>query len=457
MTLAPTSVPEPVTQCPYPGCGRTLPNLTSGFCACEFREPVAVCRSCGVVCPADARFCRGCRTPLPPPETPDIRKLSSTPSPQVLFVPGVFHAPPIAHGRHLWCLAAGGQLSRLSLGPGAKPRDWALITSPSAGFNRFAIVDAVIGNRAARRPMLLALDSEGIWSLPLVQHEASILYCPPAGHEIVANLSAAESIFFRGLAATPDAYAFLMRVPTAREAVLAIRYFDDDRAGSQPFQIAGTSFLGPVMENGLVTVCGEEEVFVYRINEQERESFELRNFTPLFSRSSAELKMPLGVVPLWAGFGDRGLEARIAGTRDGQTGWLRVFFERHYDEFTPLPSQASIARAEPSGLCVNLLETIEFLGVDQPSRHYGTLEPGMPVGCSGPNMAYFNRADSPMRHQLTVFAGLPIGLDFEDRDCHPNSCCGLSFDGPSLVVSYIVPSKPKSERGLRFTHWRLRN
>jgi hypothetical protein len=300
------------------------------------------------------------------------------------------------------------------------------------------------------------VDPEGIWSLPLVQHEAALLYSPPHGQEIVANPAAAESIFFRGLAVAPDAYAFLLRAPGAREAVLAIRYFDEDRAGEQPIRIGGTSFLGPVIEDGLVTVCGEDEVWVYRVNEQARDSFEFKNFTPLFSRSSADLKMPLGVVPLWGGIGDRGLEARIAGTRDGQTGWLRVFFDKHYDEFAPLPSQASIARAYPSGFCVNLLDTVEFLGVDQGSRYYGSLEPGMPVGCASPSLAYFNRGDSPMRHELTVFAGIPVGLDFEDRDCHANSCCGLLFAGASLVVSYIVPLKPKSERGLRIAHWRLR-
>ena len=353
-------------------------------------------------------------------------------------------------------MAAGGQVSRLSLGPDAKPRAWATIGSQAAGFNRFAIVDAAFRNASERRPLLLALDPEGVWSLPLVQHEAGILYSAPAGQEIVANRSAAESICFRGIAATSDAYAFLQRSPGAREAVLAIRYFDEDRAGEQPIRIGGTSFLGPVMENGLATVCGEEEVWVYRMAEQSRESYEFKNFTPLFTRSSAELNVPLGVTPLWAGTSDRGLEARIAGTRDGQTGWLRVFFDKHYDEFAPLPSQACISRAQPAGLCVNLLDTIEFLGVEQGPRHYGNLEPGMPIGCASPSLAYFSRGDTPMRHELTVYAGIPLGLEFEDRDCHANSCCGLLFAGASLVVSYIVPLKPKSERGLRIAHWRLR-
>ncbi len=347
-------------------------------------------------------------------------------------------------------------MSRLSLAPDAKPRAWARIGARAAGFNRFTIVEAAVRNTSERRPLLLAVDPEGVWSLPLVQHEAGILYSPPAGQEIVANRTAAESICFRGLAATSDAYAFLLRPSGPGDAVLAIRYFDDDRAGEQPLHLGGTSFLGPVMENGLVTVCGEEEVWVYRMGEQAHESFEFKNFTPLFARSAAELTVPLGVTPLWAGYGERGLEARIAGTRDGQTGWLRVFFEKHYEEFAPLPSQSCISGAQPSGLCVNLLETIEFLGVDQAPRHYGNLEPGMPIGCASPNLAYFNRGASPMRHELTVFAGLPLGLEFEDRDCHANSCCGLCFEGASLVVSYIVPLKPKSERGLRIAHWRLR-
>jgi hypothetical protein len=386
---------------------------------------------------------------------PDCSELAKAPPAGFLFVPGVFHGPPLADRGLLWCLAAGGEVTRLSLAPDAKPRPWATIPSQTAGFNRFAIVDAAFRNNSERRPLLLALDPEGVWSLPLVQHQAGILYRPDAGQEIVANAAAAESICFRGLAASSDAYAFLLRSHGAREAVLAIRYFDEDRAGEQPIRIGGTSFLGPVMENGLVTVCSEEEVSVYHMNGQARESFEFKNFTPLFSRSSSHLNVPLGVIPLWAGPGERGLEARIAGTRDGQTGWLRVFFDKHYDEFLPLPSQACIGRAQPEGLCVNLLDTVEFLGVDGRPRRYGNLEPGMPVGCAGPNLAYFDRGDSPI-HQLTVYAGVPLGLEFEDRDCHANSCCGLCFTGASLVVSYLVPSKPPSGRGLRIAHWRLR-
>jgi hypothetical protein len=457
MTVAPTAVPETGTTCPYAGCGRTLAaSTTAEFCACEYREPVVVCGSCGVICPGRARFCRGCRSVLPPLEGPDCRELAKAPPAGFLFVPGVFHGPPLAHDGLLWCLAAGGEVTRLSLAPDAKPRSWATIGSQAAGFNHFAIVDAAFRSSPERRPLLVALDPEGVWSLPLVQHQAGILYRPPANQEIVANRSAAESICFRGLAASSDAYAFLLRSPGAREAVLAIRYFDEDRAGEQPIRIGGTSFLGPVMENGLVTVSGEEEVWVYRMAEQVRESFEFKNFTPLFSRSSSSLNVPLGAIPLWAGPGERGMEARIAGTREGQTGWLRVFFDKHYDEFAPLPSHASIARAQPEGLCVNLLDTIEFLGVDGRPRRYGNLEPGMPVGCRSPNLAYFDRGDSPMRHELTVYAGVPLGLEFEDRDCHANSCCGLCFAGSSLVVSYIAPLKPPSERGLRIAHWRLR-
>jgi len=456
MTLAPTESHETGVQCPYPGCGRSLRPDSSGFCACEYRDPVVVCGSCGVVCPGRARYCRGCRAALPPIGEPDCRTLASAPRVEFLFVPGIFHGPPLAHRGFLWCLAADGQVMRLSLAPDAHPREWASMGSQSAGSNRYAIVDASFRGTGEHRPMLLAIDPEAVWSLPLAEHQASVLYRPPRGQEIVANRTAAESILFRGLAAANDAYAFLLRSPGTREAVMAIRYFNEDRAGEQPIRISGTSFLGPVMEDGLATVCSEDEVWVYRNTEQAGDCFEFKNFAPMFSRSSGDLAVLLGVTPLWAGTGDRGLEARIAGTRDGQTGWLRVFFDRHYDEFMPLPKQACISRADPSGLCVNLLDTVEFLGVDQAPRHYGNLEPGMPVACSGSSVAYWNRVDSAERHELTVFAGVPLGLEFEDRDSNANTCCGFGFSGPGLVVSYIVPLKPKCDRGMRIAHWRLR-
>lgn len=443
-------------MCPYPGCGRTLPvSGLSRFCACEHREPLVACAACGVTCPAEARFCRGCRALLPPKPLPDCRKLTETPSPEFLFVPGVFHAPPMIRHRHLWCMSASGQVSRLSLTPGAVPRVWASIGSQAVGCNRSAIVDAAVGQSAVGRPMLVALDPGGIWTLPLTEHQADVLYRPPSGQEIVASTNANQSIYFRGLAVTSEAYAFLQRHPGASEAFLTIRYFAENRAGDPPLRVSGASFLGPVMENGVVAVCGEEEVWAYRIAEQKCQSFEFKRFEPAFARSASAPNVPPGGMPLWAGTGDRGLEARIPGTREGATGWLRVFLDKHYDEFVPLPREACISRAEPYGLCVNELDTIDFVGIDRAPGRYTDLEPGMAVGYARPYLAYFERAPAPGKHELTVVAGIPYGVRFEDKDCHKNSCCGIQFAEESLVLSYFVPSRLKKEPGLKVVYWRL--
>jgi hypothetical protein len=425
------------------------------FCACEHRDPLVKCGVCGVICPAEARFCRGCRAALSLPAVPDGRTLTEAPAAEFLFVPGVFHVPPVIRQRYLWCMSADGQVSRLSLAAGAKPRTWAKIGSKAAGFNRPAIAEASFSKGSTPRPLFLTIDPDGIRSLPLAEHQAGVLYRPPAGQEIVANASANQSINFRGLAVSSDAYAFLQRQSGASEAVLTIRYFAEGRAGEQPLRVSGVSFLGPVMENGVAAVCGEEEVWLYRMAEQTCESFEFKNFKPLFARSSPALNVPPGGMPLWAGIGERGLEVRIAGARAGFMGWLRIFPEKHYDEFAPLPIGSCISRAEPAGSCVNVLDTIEFLGVDRPPGRYGDLEPRMPVGYVKPNLAYFDRTQSSDSHQLTVFAGVPFSVSFDDRSCHADSCCGLSFAGDSLVVSYLLPSGPKSAQGLKVVYWRL--
>jgi hypothetical protein len=304
--------------------------------------------------------------------------------------------------------------------------------------------------------MFLTADPDCIWALPLPEHSANVLYRAPAGHEIVANASARQSVFFRGVTVSSNAYAFLQRRSGATEAALMIRHFAEERAGEQPLRMSGSSFLGPVMENGLVAVCGEEAVCVYRMAERAYASFEFKNFKPLFARSSESLNVPPGSVPLWAGIGERGLEVRIAGVREGFAGWLHIFLDKRYDEFAPLPPGSCISRADPAGLCVNVVETIDFFGIDRPPGRYGDLAPRMPVGYAKPYLAYFDRARSPgAPHELTVFAGIPCGVSFEDPDCHADSCCGLYFAGENLVVSYFVPATSKAGQGMKFVHWRL--
>jgi hypothetical protein len=451
------TVSDTCSGCPYSGCAKTvtMPTGPTGTCGCEYRDPLLVCAFCGVACPGSARYCRGCRQPLPLPKGPDCRFLSGSLPTNFLFVPGTFHVPPAAFRSFLWSVSETGQVFRLSLTPGAAPRLWSTIGSGAVGFNRFSIVEANFGKPFPPRPLLLTADSEQVWAVSLAEREASILYRAPEGGEIVANTSAAESIRFRGLAVTSDAYAFLLRAAGAQEAVLSIRYFAAERAGDQPIRIGGTSFLGPFMENGLAAICGSEAVAVYRTVEQTREWYEFRNFTPLFSRSSQSLNVPPGGMPLWVGIGNLGLEGRIAGTRGGKTGWLRVFFERNYDEFEPLPDKSCISTASPHGLCVNTLDTIEFLGVDRAPGRYGRLQPAMPVGYSKPNLGYFERSVSHGKHEITVSAGVPLGLTFEDPECDANSCCGLFFSESNFVVTYIVPSKSKTGRGLKVAHWGL--
>ena len=444
-----------VGNCPYPFCCSTFSTLAGhGFCGCQHREPLVVCAACRVVCPGSARYCRACQAPLPPQRQPDCGELNQKPQAEYLFVPGTFHTSPRLHQLHMYCLSASGQISRLSLAPAAKAREWANIPSKAAGFNRFTIMEASAAGPDGR-PTLLTTDPDAVWAVDLARHEASAIYRPPAKQEIVANGSAKESICFRGVAATSAACALMVRSRGAEEASLTVHYFAQDRVEEQPLRMAGRSFLGPVIENGLVGVCGEREAAVYRLADQARLTFEFKDFEPLFSRSSPDLNAPPGGMPLWVGTGERGVEMRVAGTRDGRTGLLVICFERHYDEFVPLPEGSSISTASPSGLCINAVDTLEFAGAAPPPGNYSNLEPGMPAGYVKPNLVYFDRSAVPGRHELTVFAGVLCGVMFEDRECGPDSCCALGFAGPNLVVNYIIPSKSACGQGLKIVYWRM--
>jgi hypothetical protein len=148
---------------------------------------------------------------------------------------------------------------------------------------------------------------------------------------------------------------------------------------------------------------------------------------------------------------------RIAGFRDSQAGWLRIYFERQYEDFVPLPesSSVSVSRAAPAGLCINTLSAVGFLGAERSRTIAGSFAPGMPVACDRQNLAYFERSAEAGKHEITATCGGALALRFEDRDCYAGSCCGFGFAGPGLVVSYFVSARRPSGPGLRMAYWRL--
>jgi hypothetical protein len=303
--------------------------------------------------------------------------------------------------------------------------------------------------------MLLTADPENIWGVGLVDAEVAPLYRAPSGHELVVNRSAEEAIQFCGVALGEGCYVFLTRQQNRGDAILNLRYFSEGSIGKEVLRLAGEAFVGPVIEAGLIAICSDRSAAVYKMGEQKSLVFEFKNFKPQAERSLGGVNIAPGGMPLWAGAGERGLEMRVAGTRGGQAGWLRIYFERQYAEFESLPAGSSISHATPKGLILNMVSAIQGFGAERNPTISGPFEPGMPVAFSGANQAYFDPPSEAGIHQISVNCGARMNLRLKDPDCNAASCCGFQFSGPFLVVNYLVSSKAASGKGLRIAFWRL--
>ncbi len=369
-------------------------------------------------------------------------------------VPGDFYYPPIVHRGFLWCLSANGAVVRVSPRGGAKPIVLKTLSSGQAlaGFNRFAVVDAMEAEPPFRGPLLLAADPTGIYGLSLVTGATTVLFRPAAREEIVANPSAEESIHFRGITASSDMFCFLKRNSGAREARLSIRYFHPQRAGEDTITVPGTAFLAPVIYGDYVGVCSDEEISIYKLSDQTHLSFQMpRNFRAFFKRSY-QTNVPPGSLPFAIVQNDEGFTAFVAGLEDDRAGMLRVRLDRQFSDFEPFADGCCVANALPVGLTINRVASVDFLGVQRPTVRIGELQPGLPIGYDRPNLAYFSRSELPGKHRLTVFTGMPVEFTFQDPQFTEDSCCTIAFCNGELVVNYLIRTAAASGRGLRIAH-----
>jgi hypothetical protein len=372
-------------------------------------------------------------------------------------VPGEYYYPPVIHHGFLWCLSTAGAVVRVSPRGEAKPVSVKTLCAGQelAGFNRFAVVDAMEADAPFRGPLLLAADPAGIYGMSLVSGATSVLYRPGAREEIVANPSAEESIYFRGMTASADLYCFLTRVAGTGQARLAIRYFHPQRAGEDTITVPGGSFLAPVICGDAVGVCSDEEVAVYSLADQSHASFALPgNFRAFFKRPY-QTNVPPGSLPFTIAKTDEGLTAYIAGLEGERAGMLRVNIDRQFADFDAFGPGSCVANAAPSGLTVNRVTSADFVGVPPPAARIGELQPGLPIGYERPYLACFNKSEVAGKHRLTVFSGMPVEFSFEDPQFTEDSCCSLGFCDGELVVHYLIRTGTAASRGIRVAHCRL--
>jgi hypothetical protein len=450
----PPEIPD--EQCPYVSCGKKIPSGGADQCVCEYKCPLVKCPACPVTNRIDARYCRACGTGLPTPQP--AAKVTPTPV-DFIDVPGDFCLPPQAHQGFLWYLTASGAVIRVAPRKGAKPLTLASIAGGAsfAGYNRFALVDAMEAARPYRGPVLMGADPAGIYAVSLLTGSTAALYRPGPREEIIANSSVEEAIHFRGVTVSPEMYCFLTRIPGATQARLIVNYFHPQRAGEETRTIQGKNFLAPVIRGDRIGVCSDEEVSIYSLSDQTNLTFRLpRNFQVFFKRPH-QINIPLGCVPFAFADTDQGLTAFIAGLKDNRPGMLQIRMERQFHDFKVYDNRYCVANVQPGGLTVNGVAPADcdFLGTDRPSVRLGDMQPGMPVAYEKPYLAYFARCEEPGKRRLTVFTGMPVDFTFQDAQLTIDNCCLPIFCADGLVVNYLIRPATGSGGQMRSAFCRL--
>jgi hypothetical protein len=393
-------------------------------------------------------------------------------------MPGSFRRPPVAANEFLYALAVDGSIVRLSSRSGAKAKTFAGFEAPSAAFNRIAAVDVAgqavaqgaaqgeAGGGAVRGWTLLAASYAAIEAVSLNDGKTHKLHEARVGSEVVANTSEAESTGFKGLAATGDFCAFAVRASVS-EVTLTIRYFSENHPVEHPFTLDGTGsgakVAGPVCHGDQTAMCSEHEVGVYDAATQTAVTLPMpRGFTPLLSRSSRELNVPPGSIPITVISSQFGRQVYLGGHLHGNPGLMRISLDGNSGdsraestEFRRLPAGSSITSQADGSLCVSTLDGIDCIGGPGPAVRTGTLEPGMPVSYDASNLCYFGEEFETGQHRIgATMGGKMREYRFDDPLCNRNTCCGAFFSGRDGLVAYLDVTA-KDGNGLRFAHWSL--
>ena len=445
-------------NCPYPACNQALTVSNPQVCACEEKNSVRACFKCDMVCPGNASFCRACGSAFPAKPL-RLSRHSSAVGPNFLFIPGTFCAPPVAHDGFLWVLTIEGTLYRLSPQASAKPVAWCQIPSDYAGLNRYIATNIHAPGNAIQGPVMLSIEPAGVYAISLIKRDTFSLIQPPKSGEIVANTTIQESPYFRGVAASTDFLCFLFRSSDGGGTRLVIRYFHPDRAAEEPMRLEGRQFLGPIVSEDAVAMCNEDEVHIFCTRDQTKHSFSLPSgFAPYFQRPSRRVNVPPGQIPLAIHKGNGGWSAWIGGEYQQQPTVLEVQFEQGHYEPHSLNEGACICSMVGTGIAINQVSHVDFLGIAKPAGRFSALQPGMPLAFDGVSSCYFQKTDSPENNELAFWAGSgnPLTLSFKDKYCNEDCCCGLHRLENDLLVSYMqVPAPGSLSRGVKFAHWSI--
>ena len=384
-------------------------------------------------------------------------KQGTTPEVDFLTVRGRFRRPPVQVNGLLYALATDGVLHQISPRRGARSKVAGEIRARGAGFNRNTATCVAAGEKnVAHGWVYLAASRDGVTAFSVATGAAEMVEEAGQGEALSANSSEADATGFRGMVASEEWYGFAAATE-GNDFVLTLKSFSRERPAVRPFVLHGVRLAGPVLHDGLVVMCTEEEAGVYDVAGQVAVTMALPpEFAPLLRPSSEELSVAPGSIPMVGTRGRDGrLMATIAGHQDGAGGTLEVDFARKTGTFQRRPKGTSLSSNSDGSVSVNALDRMEWIGQERTTERVSSLEPGMPVAVEGEMRLWFAEQEYRGSHQMVMsLRGERMRVHFSDSKCTKDTCCGIYLLGSEVLVAYFDEGG-EDGIGLRCARWSL--
>jgi len=336
------------------------------------------------------------------------------------------------------------------------------LRNPAAALNSFAVVDVpgLGGEGGLRGWNLLAVSPSAVEAVSLVTGSVTTLYEPRASETLAANLSEADSGGCKGLAATGEVVAFVVRDGSGANT-LTLKYLAQDRPVLQPLTVHGSTVAGPVRSGSHFALCSEHEVGMFNLDTGEATVLQLpREFRPMLTHGLANLKLAPGAMPVIV-LQSPGSKAAlcVAGEQGGQSGLLGFDPKKgSRSSFRAVPRGSSLSTSQDGVTCLCTLDAIDVFAPEHFFRVPALTLPWMPVYSDTGCLFSFGVAESPEQHLIRgEWATHAVELIFESTQLSGDTCCGVFRLGNQVLAGYFDFNAEHTDEaeGLKFAHWSL--
>ena len=438
---------------------------------------MALC-SCGLPNRTSARFCRGCRLPLPPADQISVAGAQSAdlgadlradlgahliaapvavPAAVLAAVPGKFRQPPAFANGLLYAQRLDGSLLELSTQRGAETRETGRLELFGAGFNRGAVVNIPPGEHPHLRGWTyLAASPEGIEALVLATGKNIVLHRAQPGRSIFANGSEDEILHMRGLAADSRFAAFIAH-NSPETCTLMRLHLAADRPAETLFSLHGVNVAGPLIQGSLLAFCTERQVGFYGRTLGARTADFPPFFHPYLTIADTGLNLPPGGLPLVIASSAEQLPTLlVAGEANGRSGLLEIQpGGPAAPRFRPLPRGSALHAGWNGSACLSSDGAIESWSAGGNRRISAGVAQWMPATSTGPWLVWFGDDSFTGTHRVEARGPASLSLSFESHSCTPATCFGAIVTGHDLVIGMLNPGAPRGTAELEFATWAL--